>query len=177
MLGSEGDNLLNGLCAMWLEKLRVANDKKKKQFQDTADEAMSFYAPPEGNFNFVYRGDKDGSKGVGIDVEAPSWRMTLHKVCEIVDIFGPILYHKNPVRQVNPRKPPLVPIEVMGDPQDPAVQQAYMQMAQMVAMKLTWYSLTTLLSAVARGNAPLTRTSIRSSVSTPPPPPQQYVAS
>ncbi len=112
----ESDHLLAGLCAMWIEKIRVATERKKKLFQDDADEALKFYRPPDGNYNFVYHGDTAGSTGVGHDVQEPSFKMTLNKVAELVEIFGPILYAKNPTRQVNPRNPPAIPGSAIPDP-------------------------------------------------------------
>jgi hypothetical protein len=53
--------------------------------------------------------------------------MTVNKVAEMVQLYGPVLYHRNPIRQVNPRKPPLPPIELFGDAGDPRTQMLYMQ--------------------------------------------------
>ncbi len=111
-----GDHLLQGLCALWLEKIRKAAEHKKKAFGDDADEAQSFFRPPDGNYNFVYLGDKGGTKGVGLDVAEPSMKITVNKVFEMVSIFGPILYSKNPVRQVNPREPHPIPPSAVPDP-------------------------------------------------------------
>ena len=41
----EGDSALAGLCNLWIEKIRRANDYKKSVFQDDADEAMMFLTP------------------------------------------------------------------------------------------------------------------------------------
>ena len=109
---------------MWIEKIRKAEERKKKEFQDDADEAMKFYRPPEGNYNFVYHGDINGKNGVGLDVNEPAFKMTLNKVAELVEIFGPILYAKNPTRQVNPR--PQADIPPFAIP-DPFLFQALMQ--------------------------------------------------
>ncbi len=70
---------------------------------------------------FVFTGDEE-------EMPKVTFGMTVNKVAEAVQIFGPALYHKNPVRQVNPRKAPLMPIEIFGDPNDPNVQQMYAQM-------------------------------------------------
>ncbi len=50
----------------------------------------------------------------------------------MVQIFGPVLYHRNPVRKVSPRRLPILPIEAMGDPNDPNVQMMYQQLAQQI---------------------------------------------
>ncbi len=115
-MGPSGDDLLSGLCAMWIEKIRKAQERKKKEFQDDADEAMNFYKPPEGNYNFVYKGDVDGSRGVGLGVTEPAMMMTLNKVSEMVAIFGPLLYAKNPIRTVSPRPPADIPPSAVPDP-------------------------------------------------------------
>lgn len=112
----KGDHALSGLVNLWIEKIRRAKEYKKKVFQDDADEAMSFYRPPDGNFNFVYRGDMDASKGLTLDTTEPAMRMTLNKVAEVVQIYGPILYAKNPNRQVNPREPAQIPQTSIPDP-------------------------------------------------------------
>lgn len=44
----QGDSTLSGLCNLWVEKIRRSSDYKKTVFQDDADEAMSFYRPPDG---------------------------------------------------------------------------------------------------------------------------------
>jgi len=56
--------------------------------------------------------------------------MTCNRVAEMVQLFGPVLYHKNPIRQVNPRKLPAPPPGVFGDPNNPQVQQQYQMMMQ-----------------------------------------------
>lgn len=122
-----GDSTLAGLCNLWVEKIRRSREQKKKVFQDDADEAMRFYRPDEDGYNFVYRGDLNASKGVSLDTTEPSMRMTLNKVAELVQIFGPILYSKNPNRQVNPREPAEIPQAVIPDP---ALLQYLMQMEQ-----------------------------------------------
>jgi hypothetical protein len=54
--------------------------------------------------------------------------MTVNKVAEMVELFGPTLYHRNPVRQVNPREMPMLPPELFGDTlMDPNAQMVYQQ--------------------------------------------------
>lgn len=107
---------LSGLCSLWIEKIRHAAEHKKKVFGNDADEAMRFYKPEDGTYGFLYRGDRDGRFGVGLDVPEPTFRMTYNKVAELVQIYGPILYHKNPIRQVNPRATVALPLDVLATP-------------------------------------------------------------
>lgn len=146
------DNPFKKIKAQWLNKLRRAKEAKK-EFDDDAQECMSFYSK---DYSFLY-GLKAGAPGSGSFIfttegegqPRPSVAMTVNKVAELVQIFGPVLYHRNPVRKVNPRELPLIPIETVGDPQDPNVQAQYMMMVQQVqqskakdatrAALLEWY--------------------------------------
>ena len=111
-----GDSTLAGLCQLWIEKIKKAREYKKKVFQDDADEGMRFYRPPDGTYDWVYSSDDRGSRWAASDVTDPPIRMTLNKVAELVEIFGPILYAKNPIRQVNPRQPAQIPPTAIPDP-------------------------------------------------------------
>jgi hypothetical protein len=114
----------------WIEKLRLAREHKKKEFQDDADEANRFF---DGPYDWLYKGWRKGGPGgalaMGVgdeDVPGPSVEMTVNKTAELVQLFGPALYHQNPYRKVSPRKPPTLPAELYGDPNDPNLQ-AYLQ--------------------------------------------------
>lgn len=128
------ENPFRQLKAQWLEKITLAIDYKRKHFDDDAKECMRFFNGPydfmyglkyrTGSSGFVFAGDDD--------MPRPSFCMTVNKVAEMVEIFGPVLYHRNPIRQVNPRKVPQIPIEIFGNPDDPYVQQTYMPIFQQV---------------------------------------------
>lgn len=126
---------LRPLVSEWSAKLKLSWDHKKRDFQDDADEAMMFFNGP---YDFLYTTGGGTSKaftvagGDGMDISPPTFRMTVNKVAELVQIFGPSLYHRNPVRKVGPRKPLVLPIQLFGDPNNPQVQQYYQMMAQQV---------------------------------------------
>src|ERR1700676_594976 len=108
-------------------------DFKKEEFQNDANTCMRFFNGP---YEFMF-GLKRGGTGSfvytgGEDLPRPAFAMTVNKVAEMVQLFGPVLYHRNPERQVNPQKPPMLPIEFFGDPNDPNIQQQYMALAQQV---------------------------------------------
>lgn len=132
------DNPLESIVGLWRNKLKLATTYKMEKFQKDADEGMFFYGGP---YDDMF-GSRRGKYGRGFvppddsdDMPRPSFAMTVNKVAEMVQIFGPVLYHKNPTRQVNPRKPPLPPIEMYGDPNDPNVQQGYQQLMQQASME------------------------------------------
>lgn len=121
------------LAQAWLTKIRLASAHKKREFQDDADEALRFF---DGPHDFMYS-DYDADAGSKSHlfagdtvVPSPSFRMTVNKVAEMVQLFGPVLYHRNPFRQVEPRNLPLLPKEMFGDPNSPQAQQ---QMQQITA--------------------------------------------
>lgn len=124
---------LSPVVATWLEKIKSAWTFKKKKFQDDADECMAFYNGP---YDWIY--GLSGSRktrsfqfgGDEEDFSSPSMRMTVNKAAELVQLFGPALYHRNPVRQVNPRMLPDLPLEMLGDPNDPTIVPILQQLAQ-----------------------------------------------
>jgi hypothetical protein len=116
----------------WLATIKKAADYKRAEFQDDAEEAMRFF---DGPHDFMYAGDyvtRHG--GWGSDdhsMPSPTFRMTYNKVAEMVQLFGPFLYHRNPHRQVTPSDLPDIPMGLMGDPQqDPQAAQAIQQFQQ-----------------------------------------------
>lgn len=120
------DHPLRPIVSQWREKIRLSAQHKQKQFTDDASEAMRFYNGPH---NFLYgppSSSKTRTNFTDDEMLPPSFRMTVNKASEVVQIFGPVLYHKNPIRKVNPRKPPMLPIEVFGPPDDPMVQQQFL---------------------------------------------------
>lgn len=126
---------LRPIVGNWIKKIQLAYDFKKAEFQNDADECMRFF---DGPYDFLYDGwRKGGSRGFdwGGDSDqafpAPSARVTVNKTAELVQLFGPALYHRNPVRKVIPRKVIEPMPELYGDIQnDPYAFQAYQQQAQ-----------------------------------------------
>jgi hypothetical protein len=131
-VSSETDHPLMPVVKAWQEKIRQAAELKSKRFGKDAEEGMLFLAGP---YDWLY----DGKKGArhffppdGADLPTPTFKMTLNKAAELVQIFGPSLYHRNPVRQVNPREfvslPPDAFAQVAGG--DPMAAQALFGQAQ-----------------------------------------------
>jgi hypothetical protein len=114
------DHPLRSICSAWIEKIRLASEYKKKRFSDTAADALALYnGPADYQFDKKYATESKGmvlSSDQNVD---PTFRMSTNKVAEMVELFGPALYHRNPTRQVNPRKVPLPPFELLGDPSNP----------------------------------------------------------
>lgn len=123
----------------WVNKIQLAIDHKKKEFQDDADECARFL---DGPYDWLYRPRGATTGGFDIDdmeMKSPSVRMTINKTAELVQLFGPAIYHRNPVRKVNPRETVQPPAAMFGDVQaDPMaamlMQQTMMQHEQQVAV-------------------------------------------
>jgi hypothetical protein len=127
------DNPLEGVCKQWLGKIRLALDFKKTEFGEQADECWRFF---DTSYEWLY-GLKEGARGFAWcgpgDRPKTSFAVTINKVAEGVQLFGPVLYHRNPARLVAPRKAPLVPPELFGGMADPnavAMQQQVMAQVQ-----------------------------------------------
>lgn len=91
-------DFMRPLVTTWLEKVNQAKSAPKaKSFRETAEQCMAFFA---GSCGFLWE-DKYRKKFMGGRI-APKFRLSLNKAFEIVALFGPILYHRNPVRRVQP---------------------------------------------------------------------------
>lgn len=150
----EQDHPLRPVAAAWLEKIRQAVEVKARRFGKEAEEGMLFFSGP---YDWLYDGARKHRHFVppeGADFPRPSFQMTLNKASELVQLFGPSLYHRNPVRQVNPRKWPMLAPDAflavaaremkqqeqqLGPPLDPMMAQ---QQAQMQAQFLYQQALT-----------------------------------
>lgn len=129
------ENPLRPIVGAWKEKIRSAERYKWSRFGEDAAECQAFFNGPH---DFLFKkGYGRTSKGFVVNSEddpTPTFGMTVNKAAECVALFGPTLYHKNPTRKVNPRKTPMLPIEAMGDPNDPMVQQQWMMLGQQSMM-------------------------------------------
>jgi hypothetical protein len=118
---------LNPIVKGWLEKIECGK-KRKRAFDEDAQEAMNFYdGPCQHMWNNKYaREGRHSYLSRDAELRLPTFRMTVNKVAEMVQLFGPALYAQNPHRSVNARaRAPLTP-ELFGDPMmDPMVQMFF----------------------------------------------------
>ena len=124
-MADEPWEFMKPITSAWLGKIELAIKHKRAKFQDVADQCMYFYA---GAVDFMYS-DKYQSKYLKGSI-SPKFRICLQKAFEVVAIFGPLIYNRNPNRAVRPHKPTeFTPLD-FGDPNDPQVQAVFQQ-AQM----------------------------------------------
>jgi hypothetical protein len=114
--------LLDHLVRGWQGKLDIAIQHKKDRFQDIADQCMGFFS---GAVGFMYD-PKYMAKYVGGAFQ-PKFKITLNKAFEIVALFGPLIYNRNPTRLVGAPEGIHYGPELFGNPDDPNVQAQYQQ--------------------------------------------------
>ncbi len=124
------------ISGMW-KSLIQSSKEAKSDFQNDAETCMRFFNGP---YNFLYGSKTVPTKmnfffGESSEIPLPAVRITVNKVAEAVQLFGPSLYHRNPIREVTPRVPPEVPIEIFGNPQDPMTQMIVMPVMQQVSQQ------------------------------------------
>jgi hypothetical protein len=113
----EPSSPLRQITATWVDKLKAAMDYKKP-FAEDAKEAGMFF---DGDHNWMWKDSYSrGERGYNSSIAPPSFRMQLNKVFELVEIFGSVIYHRNPVRTVTVMEHPNLPPDAFGiDPTQP----------------------------------------------------------
>lgn len=106
--------------------------KDKSAWQKEANMCQRFF---DGPYKFMYGSGPDETSGqylyVGKSrIQQPSMSVTVNKAFELVTLFGPSMYSRNPHCKTNPRKTPEIPPQFFGDPNDQAIQQAIAPMMQ-----------------------------------------------
>jgi hypothetical protein len=113
------DNPLRQIVATWIKKIEAAI-KYKRPFTEDAKEAAAFF---DGEHNFMWKDQyARGERGYNSSIAPPAFRMQINKVFELVEIFGSVIYHRNPVRTVTVMEHPMIDPSFLGvQPPDPAM--------------------------------------------------------
>jgi hypothetical protein len=86
-------NPLRQIVSTWIKKIEQAQ-KYKRPFNDDAREAANFF---DGEHNFMWKDSyARGERGYNASISPPAFRMQVNKVFELVEIFGSVIYHRNP---------------------------------------------------------------------------------
>lgn len=102
------EDALRSVAKGWMSKLSQAR-KHKRPFSMDAKECMHHF---DGSDNWFWKESGEGREYSRIN--APSFRMVINKAFEAVELFGSVIYSRNPTRTVTPRKFPVVPPESLG---------------------------------------------------------------
>lgn len=111
------DNVLRPLVTGWLGKIEQAI-KHKKPFTDIAEQCTAFFSADTG---FMWE-PKFRKKFLNTST-SPRFRMTMSKAFELVALFGPTLYWRNPTRTVTPRRQVPLPEHIFGEENMAEMQQ------------------------------------------------------
>jgi hypothetical protein len=121
-----GEDALRAIATGWLKKIELSL-KHKRPFTEDAKEAMCFF---DGPHNWFWKDTYARHEyGYNRTIAPPAFRMQCNRVFEAVKLFGSVIYHRNPVRQVTPSRYPFVSPESVGV-MDDASMMAYQQAAQ-----------------------------------------------
>lgn len=111
MAKSTSKDPLRQLVSTWVKKLKAAYEYKKP-FSEDAKEASNFF---DGQTNWMWENSyMRGERGFNNSIAPPSFRVQINAVFELVDIFGAVMYHRNPVRTVSVLQPPEIGPEAFG---------------------------------------------------------------
>lgn len=113
------------LCFKWEEKVRAAYEAKK-EFQSVADQCMGFFS---GGANYMWSRKymRDYMGGSDLHTRFP---ISINKAFEMVALFGPTLYWRNPHRMINPRKQLQLPMEAFAALGDQMAMMVFQQAQQ-----------------------------------------------
>ena len=106
----------------WLGKIREA-ERHKTGFNDVAKQCMSFCS---GAMNFMWESDFF-SKHIGVPY-SPKFKICIQKGFELVSLFGPSLYWRNPERTGKSREQSALDPELFAG--DPEAEMLYQQLSQ-----------------------------------------------
>lgn len=99
-------NPFTAIVSAWTDELKAAMDFKHKRFGLDAEEGMKFLSGP---YDFFFQSIST-DKFFRMPSGEPKIVVTVNKVAELVQLFGPNLYHRNPTRRVSqPNYPQISP--------------------------------------------------------------------
>ena len=115
---------LRPIVTGWLGQIAQAQ-KARSGFDAVSQQCREFYS---GAIDFMWQSKYVG-RYMGGNIK-PRFRITIQKAFELVAIFGPVLYWRNPVRIIKPRPQLELSPDMFGDPNDPQVQEMFQGMMQ-----------------------------------------------
>lgn len=115
------DSLLAPLCQSWLGVVDQCV-QSKSQFSNVSGMCQQFY---NGLTGFMWKDEFRTKYFNSPKISNPLFAVTINKAFELVAIFGPYLYWKYPTRSVRSYERTEIYPEVLGDPNDPTVQQMF----------------------------------------------------
>lgn len=110
------------IVSAWTDELKAAQAFKMKRFGRDAEEGMKFFSGP---YDFFFQSIST-DKFFRMPAGEPKIVVTVNKVAELVQLFGPVMYHRNPTRRVSPPDYPQLPMEIFLSMGEEVAMQAQM---------------------------------------------------
>lgn len=121
MDAEDREQLLKPITDAWIGVVGKCADSNKA-FRETARMCRNFFAGAAG---FMWEDSwRERYMGKG-SVAAPKFRITINKAFELVAVVGPYLYWQYPHRAVKSYQPIDITPDIIGDPNDPFVQEMW----------------------------------------------------
>ncbi len=125
-MADEPQKTFGPVVQQWLAVIRAGWDHKQRRFGRDAAEAMRFLTGPYDFFwNELAQAGAARRADDELSIVDPGMKVQCNKAAELVQLFGPSLYNRNPVRTVTPRVLPDLPLELYQ--MDPLGQQLIQQ--------------------------------------------------
>lgn len=124
---------LAGLCDQWRELIQKAAKQGWEQFHQYAHECYQFFdGPPNFMWNDEYAFNQvNGYLNREGGIRLPTFKVSINKISDAVDLYGPSLMHRYPQVMVSPLYPTEVSPESMGlDLNDPYASMQFLQVSQ-----------------------------------------------
>lgn len=109
---------LAALAKRWVSVIRESEKVREDEFMQWANEAMQFF---DGPLNWMWEqsrkttggGNANGFLSDEGEGHRPTFLMSVNRLFEAVSLYGPVLYHQNPVISATPRRFPSISIDTM----------------------------------------------------------------
>ena len=124
---------LAGLCDQWRELIQKAARQGWEQFHQYAHECYQFFDGPP---NFMWNDEYAYNQVTGYlnregGIRLPTFKVSINKISDAVDLYGPSLMHRYPQVMVSPLYPTEVSPESLGlDLNDPYGSMQFLQVSQ-----------------------------------------------
>jgi hypothetical protein len=113
------------LCTIWHQRYKAAQQAKVR-FELIREQCMAFY---HGRSGFMWDDDHKQKFFKG-SLPDPKFKISLNKLFEFVELYGPSLFWQYPHRKVMSQYQNLLSPDILGDPNDPQVQQMFQMIMQ-----------------------------------------------
>ncbi len=121
------------IAKKWLSLIRKAREDKWEKFSKAAAESMLFYGADD--HSFIFRREYASSSGLryktsdGDTESGLTFEATANLVSNVVSVFLPVLYHRNPVRTIKPRRP-MLPNQLLNEYRTLQIQKSLSMIQQ-----------------------------------------------